>query len=167
MWNIDYFTKYHTFKQKIMIATIQRVKFAKVEVENKIISEINDGLLVLLGVTHNDEKEDAEWLAKKIINLRIFDDETGVMNLSLNDLGYDILVISQFTLHAKTKKGNRPSYIDAAKPPKSEDLYNYFISYSKKLLDKDIKTGAFGANMKITLCNDGPVTINIDTKNKV
>lgn len=149
-----------------MIATIQRVTNANVEIQENVYSKINKGLLVLLGITHEDEKEDVEWLVNKIVNLRIFDDEGGVMNNSLTDLNHEILLISQFTLHAKTKKGNRPSYIDAAKPPKSKELYEYFIEYSQNKLGKKISTGKFGAYMKVNLCNDGPVTIIIDTKNK-
>ncbi len=149
-----------------MIATIQRVTKASVKINNEIYSQIDDGLLILLGVTHIDTKEDAEWLSNKIINLRIFDDADGVMNLSIKDLNYDILTISQFTLHAKTKKGNRPSYIEAAKPPLSTDLYEYFINCLNDLLQKKTSSGKFGEYMQIELCNDGPVTIIIDTKDK-
>ncbi len=149
-----------------MIAVIQRVKNASVEIEQKKHAGIDNGLLIFSGITHDDTKEDAEWLANKIINLRIFDDANNAMNLSVNDLSLEILVISQFTLHAKTKKGNRPSYIDSAKPPLATDLYDYFTNLLSKLTNNKTKSGIFGANMQVSLCNDGPVTIIIDTKNK-
>lgn len=149
-----------------MIAVIQRVNNASVSVNDKKYSEISKGLLILLGVTHDDTDEDIDWLANKIVNLRIFDDDNGVMNISVKDLNLDILTISQFTLHAKTKKGNRPSYIEAAKPPKSIELYENFVNKMDSLMNKKTFTGIFGEYMKIDLCNDGPVTIIIDTKNK-
>jgi D-tyrosyl-tRNA(Tyr) deacylase len=149
-----------------MIALIQRVKYASISVNNEIISKIDAGLLIFLGVTHTDNKEDIDWLTNKIINLRIFDDVDGVMNLSCLEKEYNILTISQFTLHARTKKGNRPSYIDSAKPEIAESFYNQFINTLNQLTKKEIKTGIFGANMQIDLCNDGPVTIIIDSKNR-
>jgi len=150
-----------------MIAVIQRVKNANVEVEKTIISSINQGLLILLGITHSDNEEDIEWLVNKIVNLRIFDDENGIMNKSCIDINGDIITVSQFTLHARTKKGNRPSYIDAAKPDIAIPLYEKFIENMDILLNKKTYSGEFGANMQIELCNDGPVTIIIDTKNKI
>lgn len=149
-----------------MRAVIQRVNQASVTVDNKIKSEIKKGLLILVGIEDADNKEDIAWLSSKITQLRIFDDENGVMNLSVNDIDGEILTISQFTLHAKTKKGNRPSYQHAAKPEISIPLYEQFVEQLGKDLGKDIKTGEFGAYMKVLLENDGPVTIIIDTKNK-
>lgn len=149
-----------------MIAIIQRVEKASVEINKETYSQISNGLLILLGITHHDTKEDADWLSQKIVYLRIFNDENEVMNLSCLDKNYEILVVSQFTLHAKTKKGNRPSYIDAAKPEKAIPLYEYFINKIENELGKSIKSGKFGADMKVNLINDGPVTIIIDTKNK-
>jgi D-aminoacyl-tRNA deacylase len=149
-----------------MIVTIQRVSEASVKINEEIYAKINKGLLLLIGIAHSDTKEDAEWLTNKIANLRIFDDENGIMNLSIKDIGGDILTISQFTLHAKTKKGNRPSYIEAAKPPLSTNLYKYFINSLEKHLEKKTFHGIFGEYMKVSLCNDGPVTIIIDTDNK-
>ncbi len=149
-----------------MIAVVQRVKFAKTIVDNKIVGKIDSGLLILLGITHDDDKTDVEWLANKIVNLRIFDDNNGIMNKSCLQLNYNILTVSQFTLHARTKKGNRPSYIDSANPEKAIPLYEYFISLLDKILNKNTEHGIFGAHMEIELINDGPVTIIIDTKNK-
>ncbi|MCK5170243.1 MAG: D-tyrosyl-tRNA(Tyr) deacylase [Bacteroidales bacterium] len=149
-----------------MKAVIQRVNYASVSIENKIKSEINKGLLILVGVEDADTSEDIDWLSNKICHLRIFDDKDGVMNLSLKDIDGEILTISQFTLHAKTKKGNRPSYIQAAKPEVSIPLYKKFVEQLGHDLGKEIKTGEFGADMKVSLENDGPVTIIIDTKNK-
>ena len=149
-----------------MIAVIQRVKNASVEINQNEHASIKNGLLIFSGVTHDDTQEDAEWLANKIVNLRIFDDENGVMNLSLSELSLEILVISQFTLHAKSKKGNRPSYIESAKPPLATDIYDYFTNFLNDLTQNKTKSGIFGANMQVSLCNDGPVTIIIDTKNK-
>ncbi|OFX85923.1 MAG: D-tyrosyl-tRNA(Tyr) deacylase [Bacteroidetes bacterium GWF2_33_16] len=149
-----------------MRAVIQRVSKASVSIENKIKSAINTGLLLLIGIEENDTSEDINWLSSKIVQLRIFDDENGVMNLSVKDINGEILAISQFTLHAKVKKGNRPSYIQAAKPEIAIPLYNQFIQQLAIDLGKEIKTGEFGANMQVELINDGPVTILIDTKNK-
>ena len=150
-----------------MIAVVQRVSAASVTIENKIKSSIASGLMVLLGVEDADNQEDIDWLAAKIVNLRIFNDEQGVMNVSVIDSRGDILVVSQFTLHASTKKGNRPSYIKAAKPEIAIPLYESFVKAVRKVLGKEVKTGEFGADMKVSLVNDGPVTIIIDTKNKV
>lgn len=149
-----------------MIAVIQRVSEASVTIDQQVKGSINTGLLVLLGIANDDTTEDIQWLVKKIINLRIFGDEEGKMNLSLNDVSGDILLISQFTLHASTKKGNRPSYIKAAKPDIAIPLYEQFIKTMEEQLSKSIATGEFGADMKVRLLNDGPVTITIDTKNK-
>jgi len=149
-----------------MRAVIQRVSKASVTIENKTKSEIEKGLLVLVGIEDSDNEDDIKWLSNKITQLRIFDDQEGVMNLSIKDVDGEILAISQFTLHAKTKKGNRPSYQQAAKPEKSIPIYNQFIKYLETGLGKNIKTGEFGAYMKVALENDGPVTIIIDTKNK-
>jgi D-tyrosyl-tRNA(Tyr) deacylase len=149
-----------------MRAVIQRVIRASVTIDEKIKSEIGPGLLVFAGIEEADEETDVEWLCNKIIQLRIFNDSNGVMNLSVLETGGSILAISQFTLHAKTRKGNRPSYIKAARPEKAIPLYNSFVSYLSDLLGKDIGTGEFGAMMQIELVNDGPVTIIIDTKEK-
>lgn len=149
-----------------MRVVLQRTTDASVSIEGKIKSEIKDGILVLVGIENEDGKEDIEWLTKKICNLRIFDDENGVMNLSIKDIDGELLVISQFTLHAKTKKGNRPSYISAAKPDVSIPLYEEFVASLEKEINKEVKTGEFGADMKVSLVNDGPVTIMIDSKNK-
>ena len=149
-----------------MRAVIQRVNHASVSIENKIKSEIKKGLLILIGIEDADNIEDINWLSNKITQLRIFDDEAGVMNLSVKEVDGDILTISQFTLHAKTKKGNRPSYIQAAKPDISVPIYKKFVKQLGLDLGKVIQTGKFGAYMKVALENDGPVTIIIDTKNK-
>jgi D-tyrosyl-tRNA(Tyr) deacylase len=149
-----------------MRAVIQRVSKASVSIERKLKSEINTGLLLLIGIEENDNIDDINWLSSKIVQLRIFDDENGVMNLSVKEINGEILAISQFTLHAKVKKGNRPSYIQAAKPEIAIPLYNQFIQQLSFDLGKEIKTGEFGANMQVELINDGPVTILIDTKNK-
>jgi len=149
-----------------MRAVIQRVSYASVKVDQKIIGSIDHGLLVLLGVENEDTDEDINWLANKIVNLRIFDDEEGVMNLSLLNQSLDILLISQFTLHASTKKGNRPSYLKAAKPDISKPMYLKFADHLSVLIAKEVQTGEFGADMKVELLNDGPVTIIIDSKNK-
>ena len=149
-----------------MRAVIQRVSNASVTIDNKIYSEINNGLLVLLGVEDADTAEDIEWLSGKIVNLRIFNDDNGVMNVSVKDMNGDILVVSQFTLHASTKKGNRPSYIKASKPEFAIPLYEKLIRQLTSDLGKKIYTGIFGADMKVELLNDGPVTIVIDTKNR-
>ncbi len=150
-----------------MRTVIQRVNHASVSIGNKIKSSINKGLLILVGIEETDNIEDITWLSNKITQLRIFDDENGVMNLSVKEINGGILTISQFTLHAKTKKGNRPSYIQAAKPDISIPLYKKFVEQLGSDLGKVIKTGEFGAYMKVALENDGPVTIIIDTKNKV
>jgi D-tyrosyl-tRNA(Tyr) deacylase len=149
-----------------MIALLQRVNHASVSINRNLYSKIDNGILVLLGISENDNIEDIEWLANKITNLRIFDDENGIMNKSCIEKSHNLLVISQFTLHARTKKGNRPSYIDAAKPEIAEPLYNQFVDYLKNITNKKIQTGVFGANMQVNLCNDGPVTIIIDSKNR-
>ncbi len=149
-----------------MRVVIQRVKCATVEIRNKIHSSVGQGLLVFLGIENDDGEEDINWLCKKIIQLRIFDDKDGVMNLSVADVDGEILVISQFTLHAKTKKGNRPSYIKAARPDVAIPLYEKFVEKLGFYLEKKIKTGEFGALMQVSLVNNGPVTIIIDSKNK-
>lgn len=149
-----------------MRAVIQRVSFASVKVNQEIIGSIKNGILVLLGVENEDNDEDIKWLANKIVNLRIFDDENGVMNLSLLSKSFDVLLISQFTLHASTKKGNRPSYLKAAKPEISKPMYLKFADQLSLLTAKEVQTGEFGADMKVELLNDGPVTIIIDSKNK-
>jgi D-tyrosyl-tRNA(Tyr) deacylase len=150
-----------------MIAVIQRVSESSVRIDGKVKSEIGTGLLVLLGIEEADGREDIEWLAKKIVNLRIFPDEQEVMNKSLLDVGGELLLVSQFTLHASTKKGNRPSYIKAARPEIALPLYEQAISVLEAELGKSIGTGSFGVDMKVSLINDGPVTIHMDTKNKV
>lgn len=149
-----------------MRAVIQRVTEASVKINNTITDQIGKGLLVLLGIEANDSDEDIEWLSGKISRLRIFDDHSGIMNLSLQDIGGQVLVISQFTLHASTRKGNRPSYIRAAKPEIAIPLYNKFISQFSLDLGNKIHTGEFGAYMQVQFVNDGPVTIIIDTKNR-
>lgn len=149
-----------------MRVVIQRTKRASVTIDGHCKAQIGLGLLVLVGVMDEDNEEDIAWLTKKIVNLRIFDDENGVMNKSVLDVNGEILAISQFTLLASTKKGNRPSYIKAAKPEISVPLYNRFCEVLRTELGKDIGTGEFGADMKVELINDGPVTICIDTKNK-
>lgn len=149
-----------------MRLVIQRVKHASVEIENKIKGRINHGLLILLGITHDDTIEDLNWLSQKLVNLRIFNDENGVMNKSLIDVNGDILLISQFTLYAQTQKGNRPSYINAAKAEIAIPLYEQMILKLQRDLNKEIQTGEFGADMKVELLNDGPVTIIMDSKNK-
>ena len=149
-----------------MRVLIQRVKEASVTVDNEVISLIHNGLLVFVGITEDDDREDILWLTKKIANIRLFDDENGVMNRSVIDAGGDILAVSQFTLMASTKKGNRPSYIKAAKPDISIPLYEEFCSEMEISVNKPIQRGVFGADMKVRLLNDGPVTIFIDSKNK-
>lgn len=149
-----------------MKAVIQRVTQASVVIEGEKVSAIDTGLLVLLGIEDTDNQDDIDWLTTKITNLRIFGDSNGVMNLSVKEVGGDIIVVSQFTLHASTKKGNRPSYIKAAKPDVAIPLYESFIKQMEASLGKPIQTGEFGADMKVFLLNDGPVTIIIDTKNK-
>ena len=149
-----------------MRAVIQRVSRASVEIENKITAKINIGLLIFLGIEVVDNKEDSVWLANKIVNLRIFSDNDGKMNNSLLDVDGEILVVSQFTLHAKTKKGSRPSYVNAARPEHANLLYEQFKKNLSGLISKEIQSGNFGADMKVSLINDGPVTIVIDTKAK-
>jgi D-tyrosyl-tRNA(Tyr) deacylase len=149
-----------------MRAVIQRVSQASVTVNGKIISEIRNGLLILLGIENEDTIEDITWLSRKIVNLRIFNDADGVMNESLLDSNGKAIVVSQFTLHASTKKGNRPSYIKAARPEVAIPLYEKFILQIEADLNKKVGTGLFGADMKVELLNDGPVTILIDTKNR-
>lgn len=149
-----------------MRVLVQRVAKASVTIENKIKSQIDKGLLILLGIENSDNQEDIEWLCNKIINLRIFDDSDGVMNLSSTDVNAEILVVSQFTLHASTKKGNRPSYIRASKPDIAIPLYEEFCKALENKLGKAVQTGEFGANMQVELINDGPVTIWMDSKNK-
>jgi D-tyrosyl-tRNA(Tyr) deacylase len=149
-----------------MRAVIQRVSKAGVTIEGKVHSQIGKGLLVLVGIEDADTAEDIEWLSGKIVNLRIFNDGDGVMNESVKDQGADIILVSQFTLHASTKKGNRPSYIKASKPPVAIPLYEQMIKQLTADLGKPIGTGVFGADMKVELLNDGPVTILIDTKSR-
>ncbi|MGN1375535.1 MAG: D-aminoacyl-tRNA deacylase [Prevotella sp.] len=149
-----------------MRTVIQRVKNASVTINGNIKSFIGEGLLILLGIEETDKKEDAEWLAKKITALRIFNDDNGVMNKSITDIHGEALVISQFTLFASYKKGNRPSWFRAARHEISMPLYEYFCKYLQQLSDLPVKTGVFGADMKVELLNDGPVTICMDTKNK-
>jgi D-aminoacyl-tRNA deacylase len=150
-----------------MIVIIQRVSEASVKIEGKIKGEIQAGFLVLLGITHTDTQEDVEWLSKKIVGMRIFSDEERKMNNDISPIGGNILLISQFTLHASTKKGNRPSFIEAARPEIAIPLYEKMILQLEKDLGKTIQTGEFGADMKVSLINDGPVTIILDSKNKI
>jgi D-aminoacyl-tRNA deacylase len=150
-----------------MIAIVQRVSQASVKIDGLIKGEIAVGFIVLLGITYTDTQEDVEWLAKKIVGMRIFSDEEGRMNLDLEAVGGNVLLISQFTLHASTKKGNRPSFIEAARPEIAIPLYEKMITQLENLLGKTIQTGEFGADMKVSLVNDGPVTIILDSKNKI
>jgi D-aminoacyl-tRNA deacylase len=149
-----------------MRAVIQRVSSASVVINSQVKSDISKGLLIFLGIEDADNQYDVEWLAAKIGSLRIFDDNQGVMNLSVTDINGEILSVSQFTLHAKTRKGNRPSYIKAAKPEIAVPLYESFNKFLGNIVGREIKTGEFGADMQVNLVNDGPVTIIIDTKNK-
>src|SRR5436305_15059203 len=149
-----------------MRAVIQRVTRSSVTIEGKVHAKINHGLLVLVGIEDADNMDDIVWLSNKIVNLRIFNDENGVMNISLKDINGNVLLVSQVTLHASTKKGNRPSYICASKPDVAIPLYQQMIVQLEKDFNKKIQTGIFGADMKVRLLNDGPVTIIIDTKNK-
>ncbi len=149
-----------------MKVVVQRVSQASVTINGKIKSSIGLGLLVLLGIEHSDSQEDIEWLSSKIVNLRIFNDENGIMNFSLKDTNGELVLVSQFTLHASIKKGNRPSYIKAAKPEIAIPLYEKMIAQLQNDLGKSIHTGSFGADMKVSLLNDGPVTIVIDSKQK-
>ena len=148
-----------------MRAVIQRVSRASVTIDNEKIASIGSGLLILLGIVNNDTQEDIQWLSRKIANLRVFQDDNGVMNRSLLEVDGDAIVVSQFTLHASTKKGNRPSYIKAAKPDIAIPLYEHFVKKLEGDLNKAVQTGQFGADMKVELLNDGPVTIIIDSKN--
>lgn len=149
-----------------MIGVIQRVQNASVEIDGVVKSSIQGGLLILLGITHTDEQADVDWLAAKICSLRIFSDEEGKMNKSVMDTAGELLVVSQFTLLASTQKGNRPSFLEAARPEQAIPLYEQFVAACKAIVKKDISTGTFGADMQVKLLNDGPVTILIDTKNK-
>lgn len=149
-----------------MRVVVQRVRHASVVIDGKEKSSIKSGLLVLLGVGNDDDETDIDWLVKKVANLRVFDDEAGVMNKSLLDTGNDVMIVSQFTLMASYRKGNRPSYIHAAPPEKSIPLYENFCKKMSDEIGKKVATGDFGADMKVTLLNDGPVTICMDTKNK-
>jgi D-tyrosyl-tRNA(Tyr) deacylase len=149
-----------------MRVVLQRVTSASVIVENKIVGEIQKGIVVLVGIEDADLQEDIDWLVTKITQLRIFGDDNGVMNLSVEEVNGDVLVVSQFTLHAATKKGNRPSYIKAARPEIAIPLYEKFVSALENKLGKQVPTGIFGADMKVSLLNDGPVTIIIDSKNR-
>ena len=150
-----------------MRIVVQRVTEASVTIDNKVVASIKTGLLVLLGIIDEDTKDDIEWLCRKIIGMRIFPDENGVMNKSIQDIDGNIIVVSQFTLHASTKKGNRPSYIKAAKPEVAIPLYEEFKRNLQLQLGKVIQSGEFGADMKVSLLNDGPVTIIVDSKDKV
>lgn len=150
-----------------MKTVIQRVSSASVTIDSKIVAEIQKGLLVLIGIEDADNQDDINWLCQKIVNLRIFGDDKDVMNLSVKDVDGEVIVVSQFTLHASTKKGNRPSYIKASKPEIAILLYEQFIQQLEKELGRKVQTGIFGADMKVALLNDGPVTIVIDSKNKV
>ncbi|MBP5984076.1 MAG: D-tyrosyl-tRNA(Tyr) deacylase [Fluviicola sp.] len=150
-----------------MKIVIQRVSEAAVTINKEQHASIQLGLVVLVGIEQEDEKEDADWLVSKLVQLRIFSDNEGKMNESILDIAGELLIISQFTLHAATKKGNRPSFIIAARPEKAIPLYDYFIAQANKQLTGKVKTGIFGADMKVSLENDGPVTIIIDSKNKV
>ena len=149
-----------------MRVVIQKVTQASVSIENQIVGSIDKGLLVLVGIEDTDTNDDIAWLSAKIVNLRVFDDDNGVMNLSVKEVGGEVLIVSQFTLHASTKKGNRPSYIKAARPEVAIPIYEAFIKQVETLLGKKVPTGQFGAMMQVNLSNDGPVTILIDTKNK-
>jgi D-aminoacyl-tRNA deacylase len=149
-----------------MIVVIQRVSSASITIGNEVTASVKYGIVVLVGIEEADGKEDVDWLASKIVNLRIFNDENGVMNLSLKQVGGEVMIVSQFTLHASTQKGNRPSYMKAAKHEHAIPIYEAFITEVGQLLETDVKTGVFGADMKVSLVNDGPVTIIIDTKNK-
>jgi D-aminoacyl-tRNA deacylase len=150
-----------------MKVVIQRVSHSSVEINENCVGKIGIGLLILVGFEGSDNNQDIEWISKKIIQLRVFPDENGVMNLSVEDIKGEILIVSQFTLQASTKKGNRPSYIVAAKPGIAIPLYNSFVEYMRNQSNLNVQTGEFGADMKISLVNDGPVTLIIDSKNKI
>lgn len=162
----DIFYIWGSLKIEIMRTVIQRVTEASVTIDGKVKSEIKSGLLILLGIEDADTEEDIKWLSKKIVQLRIFGDDDGVMNRSVQDIDGDIIVVSQFTLHAKVKKGNRPSYIQASKPDVAIPMYEAFVKQIEQDLGKSVGTGEFGADMKVALLNDGPVTITMDTQNK-
>jgi D-tyrosyl-tRNA(Tyr) deacylase len=149
-----------------MRIVLQRVSEASVKIDNQIVGEIAKGLLLLVGIEHEDEKPDADWLIQKIIGMRIFSDADDKMNLSIKEIKGEFLVVSQFTLHASTKKGNRPSFIQAARPEKAIPLYDYFCEQLEQVSESKVQTGKFGADMKVSLVNDGPVTIVIDSKNR-
>jgi D-tyrosyl-tRNA(Tyr) deacylase len=149
-----------------MIAVIQRTQYASVRIEGKTSGSIDEGLLVLLGIEDADSSEDIDWLSKKVMQLRIFNDDKGVMNRSVQDVDGEVMVVSQFTLHASTRKGNRPSYIKAARPEVAIPLYESFVKACQQFTSKPVQTGEFGADMKVELLNDGPVTIIIDTKDR-
>jgi D-tyrosyl-tRNA(Tyr) deacylase len=149
-----------------MKTVIQRVSQSSVTINNEIVAQIQKGLLVLVGIEDADQQEDIQWLSSKIANLRIFADENDIMNLSVKEINGDVIVVSQFTLHASTKKGNRPSYIKASKPDIAVPLYESFVKQMELELGKKVQTGRFGADMEVSLVNDGPVTIIMDTKNK-
>ena len=149
-----------------MRVVMQKVTQASVSIENQTVASIDKGLLVLVGIEDTDTNDDIAWLSAKIVNLRVFDDDNRVMNLSVKEVEGEVLIVSQFTLHASTKKGNRPSYIKAARPEVAIPIYEAFIKQVESLLGKRVPTGQFGAMMQVSLCNDGPVTILIDTKNK-
>ena len=150
-----------------MVAVVQRVSEASVKIEHQTRAAIGTGLVVLLGIEDADDKEDIEWLAGKVVNLRIFNDSAGVMNVSVKDAGGDVIIVSQFTLQASIKKGNRPSYIRASKPETAIPIYEDFVKAVTRVLGKPVQTGEFGADMKISLINDGPVTIIADSKNRI
>lgn len=150
-----------------MIAVLQRCLTASVTINNETVASIDHGLLILVGIEDADASEDIAWLAAKVVNLRIFNDTQGVMNLGVKDVGGDVIIVSQFTLQASTKKGNRPSYIKASKPETAIPLYEKFVAATEAELGRKVQTGRFGADMKVSLVNDGPVTIVIDTKNRV
>ncbi len=150
-----------------MKVVIQRVSRASVIIDSNVTGQINNGLVVLVGIESADNNNDIDWIANKIINMRIFNDLDGIMNKSIKDVNGELLIISQFTLHASTKKGNRPSYIKAAKPDYSKPLYESFILKMEELLERPVKKGVFGADMKVSLINNGPITIIVDSKNKI
>jgi len=149
-----------------MRIVLQRVSEASVKIDNQLVGKISKGLLLLLGIEHEDEKSDADWLIQKVIGMRIFSDSDDKMNLSINEIKGEFLVVSQFTLHASTKKGNRPSFIQAARPEKAIPLYDYFCEQLQQVSESKVQTGKFGADMKVSLVNDGPVTIVIDSKDR-
>lgn len=149
-----------------MRIVLQRVSEAAVKIDNQVVGEISQGLLLLVGIEHEDEESDADWLIQKVIGMRVFSDSDDKMNLSIKEIKGEFLIVSQFTLHASTKKGNRPSFIEAARPEKAIPLYDYFCEQLQKVSEIKLQTGKFGADMKVSLVNDGPVTIVIDSKNR-